>query len=455
MRSKIFIPYCPVKPLPRLQKPTECDALNHLPYAPLGKSKFPIFSADFESGNLGQVFMTGARKYEIRLIPDPTWYYSAFWYFFKAEQLTPGEYSFTIVGFSRDAMLHQIGVQPTALSINGTRIGIGWQRFGENMNFWCSKSGKIPQYSLSFTFNVLETDTMYFAYIYPYTYTDLRCWLNKQDIVYSSLCESHGGVDIPAIFWDSDMQKFGIPRFLSRFTDRTFNKPLIVIAARHHPGETVASFAMEGFMSALFDHSLDSISLLKNFSFLLLPMINVDGVICGYYRPSLTGYDMNRSWIAPNQEKNPVESSILALLDQLVKTRRILFLLDFHGHSAQCNAFTYGVMNERVALNEYQGLFPRLMARTTSFFDVNGGCTMAPDSYGATMRVALHHRYDIPFSYTLEMSFGGVDIGPKKYTQMTQNSYRQIGEATVRAMSVMLLEQVPLDSFRVSKVKNS
>lgn len=68
-------------------------------------------------------------------------------------------------------------------------------------------------------------------------------------------------------------------------------------------------------------------------------------------------------------------------------------------------------------------------------------------SFGSTMRVALHHRYQIPFSYTLEMSFGGLNIGPKSYNQLTPDSYREVGTATVRAIAVMLLEHVPLHSI--------
>jgi hypothetical protein len=256
-------------------------------------------------------------------------------------------------------------------------------------------------------------------------------------------------VGVPAIFWDADAQKFqtidGIPpppRIV-----RSIRKPLVLIAARHHPGEPNASYAMEEFMRSLFSHSKDSSRLLRRLSFLLLPMINVDGVICGYYRPSLTGYDMNRSWISPNRKHHPVEFEVLALLDKLVRTRPLLFFLDFHGHSAQCNAFTYGIWNDDVAFNEYEELFPRFMTKYSTFFDMPASTALSPQAYPGTMRVALHHRYQIPFAYTLEMSFGGIDIGAKSQTQMTPGCYREIGAAAVKSLAAMLLDSVPLDTM--------
>jgi hypothetical protein len=204
---------------------------------------------------------------------------------------------------------------------------------------------------------------------------------------------------------------------------------------------------MEGFVQGLFSGWQDGLRLVKRFSFLIIPMINVDGVICGYYRPSLSGYDMNRSWDLPNAKQNPVEHTILGLLDLLSRSRQIIFFLDFHGHSAEHNSFTYGVRDEMVSYNEYEGLFPRLMSRATPLFSEDDSMSLNAQAYPTTMRVALHHRYQVPFSYTLEMSFGGVNIGLRSRTQMTPDSYREIGSATVKAIASMLLDHLPLQAI--------
>jgi murein tripeptide amidase MpaA len=40
----------------------------------------------------------------------------------------------------------------------------------------------------------------------------------------------------------------------------------------------------------------DAALLRKKFIFKIIPMINVDGVIAGNYRCSLSGQDLNRNW---------------------------------------------------------------------------------------------------------------------------------------------------------------
>ena len=476
---KVNVPAYHYNPLARLEKPITFDHNYSHPLAPLRFNKFhhvlqkislhqkelvydpsthmrstqPRFSGEFECGNLGQVFKTGPFNYEIHILPDPTRNYSALWYFFKCENMQPGEYTFTIVGFFRDAHLHKIGVQPTALSLNKLSQGIGWHRLGDNMNFWCWKRPPSPEYALSFSFIVRENDTMYFSYLYPYTYSEMKRHISslRLPISYSILCKTLGGVEFPAIFWDADIGRCVPVKNLfttkPQYSYQT-KKPLIVFAARHHPGESNSSYAMEGFLNKLFNpNSPDSIRLLNNFTFLIFPMMNPDGVICGYYRPTLSGYDMNRAWINPSRRDNPVEYAVVSLIDKLVVNRPLLFFLDYHGHTAQCNAFTYGIWDEYCALNEYEGIFPRLMARITSLFDENSCISYQPESYPSTMRVALHHRYQIPFAYTLEMSFGGINIGSKSFSQMTPQSYREIGESTIPALAEMLIDHVPTERY--------
>ena len=416
----------------RSYTPREIRLCHDLVYDPNANMKMsgPRFSGDFECGNLGQVYRIGPRSYEIRMLPDPTNYYSALWFFFKVENLKPGEYFFVINGFFRDCHQHNIGVQPVAYSERLARKGVGWQRIGYNLNFWTTKHSLTPEFALSFNFTVMQSDTMYFALLYPYTFTDLKSYLlcsqNTPFLKYSTLCKSPGGLDVPAIFWDADDHKCVDVNYIPMRK----GKPVLVIAARLHPGESNSSFAMEGFMSFLQGGSPEANQMLDDYSLLLLPMVNPDGVVCGYYRPALNGEDVNRVWKGPNQKTQTVAFNVIRILDQVSKYRQILFLLDFHGHTAQSNCFTYGVMHPAVKMNEYERLFPETMAQCCHLFDEVNSISMNPREFSQTMRVALHHRYQIPFAYTLEMSFGAIEIGPESSNQMTPHHYRYIGECT-------------------------
>ena len=93
----------------------------------------PKWSGDFECGNLGQVYKIGDKKYEIHILPDPNDQQTAQWFFFKVEDLKPGEYFFIIAGFFRQCQLHWRGSQICSYSEAASRRGIGWQKIGTEM----------------------------------------------------------------------------------------------------------------------------------------------------------------------------------------------------------------------------------------------------------------------------------------------------------------------------------
>lgn len=76
-----------------------------------------------------------------------------------------------------------------------------------------------------------------------------------------------------------------------------------------HPGETNASWMMEGLLDSLLNPSDGEKELVRNlkdhFEFYIVPMLNVDGVINGNYRCSLAACDLNRQWLKPGKTLHP------------------------------------------------------------------------------------------------------------------------------------------------------
>ena len=72
---------------------------------------------------------------------------------------------------------------------------------------------------------------------------------------------------------------------------------VIILSARVHPGETVSSFMMEGFLKEFIGGEYGEY-LKEVFLFKIVPMINPDGVVNGNYRFSASGYDLNRKWLS-------------------------------------------------------------------------------------------------------------------------------------------------------------
>ena len=73
-------------------------------------------------------------------------------------------------------------------------------------------------------------------------------------------------------------------------------KKVIFLSSRVHPGETVGSFKMRGVINFLCSDNPEAVLLREKFVFKIIPMLNPDGVICGNYRCSLAGCDLNRRW---------------------------------------------------------------------------------------------------------------------------------------------------------------
>lgn len=72
--------------------------------------------------------------------------------------------------------------------------------------------------------------------------------------------------------------------------NENINSSAIVVAmARQHPGESVGSWMMEGFVNRLLETQ-------NSLSWVLIPMVNIDGVILGNNRTGVQGYDFNRHW---------------------------------------------------------------------------------------------------------------------------------------------------------------
>mmetsp|Transcript_8844 Transcript_8844/g.8396 ORF Transcript_8844/g.8396 Transcript_8844/m.8396 type:complete len:89 (-) Transcript_8844:648-914(-) len=80
---------------------------------------------------------------------------------------------------------------------------------------------------------------------------------------------------------DSDM--IIITNFLSE-DEEIAERQAVILSARVHPGESNASFIMEGIIDYLVSDASPANKLRDMFVFKIIPMLNPDGVIIGNYR---------------------------------------------------------------------------------------------------------------------------------------------------------------------------
>ena len=81
---------------------------------------------------------------------------------------------------------------------------------------------------------------------------------------------------------------------------------MAVLSGRVHPGESNASFMMEGFLKFITSDHLVAVELRKRVVFHIVPFTNPDGVVGGNYRTSFSGNDLNRRYLTPHPKLHPI-----------------------------------------------------------------------------------------------------------------------------------------------------
>ena len=124
--------------------------------------------------------------------------------------------------------------------------------------------------------------------------------------------------------------------------DEIAERNAIVISSRVHPGESNASFIVEGVIDFLMSNQPEAQVLRDRYVFKIVPMLNPDGVIVGNYRCSLGGYDLNRQWQNPSMRNSPEIYCMKEMARKTLECRKIDLFVDIHGHSRAKNLFIYG-----------------------------------------------------------------------------------------------------------------
>ena len=84
------------------------------------------------------------------------------------------------------------------------------------------------------------------------------------------------------------------------------DKKVIFLSARVHPGETPASFVLNGIWRMLTNENSEwGKTLREKFVFKVVPMLNPDGVYRGYFRLDTLGQNLNRYYIKPTPDQQP------------------------------------------------------------------------------------------------------------------------------------------------------
>jgi len=173
------------------------------------------------------------------------------------------------------------------------------------------------------------------------------------------------------------------------------NKKSVWIIARQHPGETTSGFMLEGIIDFLVSENESAKTLLNNFVFKIVPMVNVDGVIHGNSRAEFIGFDPNRKWSCPHKLHNPIIHSIKHYIER--ERDNVELFLDLHSHSRKLGTFFYG--NTTTNNTAATRILPLMVCKNDQRLTFKS-CRFSGGSNSAA-RYALFDSLKIPLIYTV------------------------------------------------------
>jgi len=196
-------------------------------------------------------------------------------------------------------------------------------------------------------------------------------------------------------------------------------KPEVLVSARVHPGETPASFVLDGLLEMLLRPSDPRSKLLRRmFVFRFVPQLNPDGVVRGHYRHDSFGVNLNRVyWPKPDARKHPPQAALMVLARAAAKRNGLALFLDLHAHATKRGVFIYGNALDDEAAHVENQLYALLLSVHSTHFDYNA-CNFSKahmlrsdrdEAGGASAegaaRVAAHRFTGVAHCYTLECNY--------------------------------------------------
>ena len=207
----------------------------------------------------------------------------------------------------------------------------GWKDYNAFASYDRIHWFRVPSFYNGKTLRIEHTpeyNSVFYSYFIPYSYEQHQDMIHTAQISPLCVLESIGKTTQGRSI---DLLTIGEPGK---------GKKKIWIIARQHPGETMASWFMEGLVSRLLDED-DPVSkkLLEKAVFYMIPNMNVDGSILGNLRVNALGINLNREWESPGQEKGPEVFFVRNKMDET----GVDLNLDIHGDEELPYNFTASI----------------------------------------------------------------------------------------------------------------
>ena len=416
-----------------------------------------IFESNFESGNLQLAYLIDPSNeiseenivndspkeketkeiYQLFLHNDTNTTGYSQWFFFRIKNGKKNKtINLNIMNFQRKITKYAYGLKIWYYSTKKNKEkNISWHHTTEKVDYYQNGlyryiNGKRQYYyTLSFDYTIeYDDDEIYFANCIPFTYSDIIKDLNEytkkeNDKYYfferKKLCSTLIGNDVDYFNINNNID-------LLHFEENNNKKKGIVLFARQHPGETVGSWVIKGAIELLLGESAEAKYLRDNFIIKVIPMVNVDGVICGNSRTSLAGCDLNRRWVNPNEYLYPEIYFLKELIYNFSKKNKVEYIIDFHGHFGAFNSFFYS--NNSKENIELCRKFPFICGKISEIIQFKKSRFKMPKYKKGTGRINLYKELDIENIVTLETSYFGCIEGNYSNQYFNIEKLKEIGK---------------------------
>ena len=285
-----------------------------------------------------------------------------------------------------------------------------------------SKLGRRPVFRFR---SPITADTLWVAYSYPYTNSDLTAFLktieNSQNVAISALGKSQEGREIVKVQIIED-----------QVLDKE-KKPWIWFIGREHPGETPLSFVCEGIIGALLN-SIVGDRLRENFDFTLIPMLNVDGVAHGYYYHNASGINLSTDWV---EFKSGEVRVLRDALSADIQNRDVRLLINLHSANDPTKGHFFLIIPSDKLKDEDAKFQKRLLlAADKKHPQLQAHSTVHLRTMSGITGNALYRDFGL-YNFYLESNYSAGADG----SIVTPQSLREVGAALVEALSQALVPE--------------
>lgn len=357
----------------------------------------PLFTSAFDAGNGKQQSMTvdgNSCTINVEIVKDV---------YTELEKTNHSQwFSFRI------SNVDQMDLTVRITNAGETSYPLGWEEYYTCASYDREHWFRVPTTTfkdgvLSWTLTS-EQNAVYFAYFPPFSLEQCDALVARcansgcRDISVATLGHTLDGRDVDIVYAGRPLDDV--------------SAPCLWLVARQHPGESMASWWMQGFLRKLCDDSDAAARFLRtNFRICVVPNMNKDGSYRGHLRTNACGANLNREWDstgdykAPTLERSP---EVYYVMEKLKQTG-CSFFIDVHGDETLPYNFISGMEGVPAWGPRLEALQARLCTELeleTPDFQTKFGYEPDPPMEGnmAICNHAVAQQYDC-LSVTMEMPF--------------------------------------------------